>query len=799
MLAAVLAAALVPVAATQPPAADLLDDRGLDAALAALEASPRVRVETLGWSHQGRPIRIVVVAEPGVLAALGSHEALAARLAGPHVSHPSLAEPRIEEVDVSALAAGAHLPVMFAGDSWGHEAATVEGLVKAARTLAFDDTEEVAEALSGSVALIVPLMNPDGRAAALEEWRRTPLSNGDAGIGNAYGFLINRDFVHATQPESRAVVEAILSRRPVVVVDHHEDAFHLGVDLNEVCFVEPFEPGFDVEEHPATRAAIVELGRAVAARWRQRGFRALFDPSGDRRFAPVPPPGEGLSPVAGSAGRLNLAASLHGIVSFITESARTPGSQSWEDRVEQRAAAVLAVLRAVSADPARYAGAVYARRLDEARRAGDRFVVVPEAGQPRDGLSALLDVLRLHRVSVFRTTAPYPALVVPLAQDEAGMARHLLAPVRSRLNELPPALGLEVRRSEELPEGERAAFRAAPLGPAWLVPAPRAREDAEAYAAEPTVRATALVNRLLAAGAATVSLEADRYRLRGNGRAIVWEAARLGVALEALPAVASESAAGARRRPPTVAVYAGQGVAREDWGEIAGALEAGEFPYRLVDDRELPRAGALDGVDALVVGQGSAQEIVAGWDPEAVTRRSPWEPAEPSHGIGPAGLDAIRRFVEAGGTYVGVGGGGALLAGTEYLGLTDAEMIASDVGLGQVRLRRVAPASPVLFGFPARITAFFNGPPGPPGRGAAFRAGEATVAVYDGARDVPGEQSFVSTELFAPGPEAAAAVVHERRGRGDVVLFGVSPAFRGEWRNTFRLLYDALYLAPDAR
>src|SRR5258706_214190 len=86
---------------------------------------------------------------------------------------------RLAGEDPELLARGGHLPVLFAGDSWGHEASQVEGLLKAARTLAFDEGEDVRQALSKTIALIIPLMNPDGRAAALREWRKTPLSNGD--------------------------------------------------------------------------------------------------------------------------------------------------------------------------------------------------------------------------------------------------------------------------------------------------------------------------------------------------------------------------------------------------------------------------------------------------------------------------------------------------------------------------------------------------------------------------------------------------------------------------------------------
>lgn len=618
----------------------------------------------------------------------------------------------------------------------------------------------------------------------------TPLSNGDSGAGNAYGFLLNRDFVHGTQPEARGVIETVMKWRPVAVVDEHEDMFNLGVRLPEVCFVEPFASGLDVEEHPLTRAAIVDLGGAVAARWRKLGFKVLHNEEGDNRFAPRPAPGKELNPLAGSAGRLNLMATLHGIPSFITESARTPGSQSWRDRVEQKASAVLATLAEVSARPERYAKAIHERHLAEAEVAGDRFVVIPEKEQPSDGLEELLGLLELHRVSVYRTASPYPAFVVPLGQAETRIARHLLLGERSNLNEAPPALGVRVVSSESLSATDRRAFREARNEPAVLTrPAPP-EVEAGTYAARPTVRSTALVNRLLASGGAYVYRQSDRFHISGGRGAVGWEARKLGVPLQ--PAVPTPGPAQPPLRLPRTALYAGQGIPHFESGEIAWALEQGGFPYRRLETNDLSLADA----DVLIVPNGSAAEIVNGWNPEASSRKAPWQVHEPAQGIGERGLESIRRFVEAGGTYVGLGGGGALLSGKDYLRIATVEMVPAAVGIGQVRLKVVQSDSPLLFDCPRDgvFPAFFAAPPGSPEGGYAFRRGEGAVAVYDGARELREELSFTSTEPLSAA-SGNAAIVHQRFGRGQVVLFGIAPAFRGQWKSSFRLLYNAMYLS----
>ena len=121
------------------------------------------------------------------------------------------------------------------------------------------------------------------------------------------------------------------------------------------------------------------------------------------------------------------------------------------------------------------------------------------------------------------------------------------------------------------------------------------------------------------------------------------------------------------------------------------------------------------------------------------------------------------------------------------------------MGLGLARLRPVRSDSPLWFGYPEanRLTVFFFGPPGSPEGGFAFEADETAVALYDGADEFPEELSFITTEPL----EAAsgnAALVHEDYGKGRVVLFGFAPTFRGQWKETFRFLYNALYLSSGS-
>ena len=350
-------------------------------------------VTTIGRSAGNRPIPLLAITAPGGSAADWQQRARA--VAGPTVRYTTLSSRSVDEVPLDKALAAARLPVLVAGASWGHEAAQVEGLLAAAEFLATDRSPATERLLSRVVVLIVPLMNPDGRDQAIAEWTRTPLSNGDSGVGNGNGFMLNRDFVHQTQPESKPLLDLVRAWRPVIGIDEHEDVNRLGLAVSEVAFVPPYMPGFDVEEEAGMRAAITAVGDAIASRWRAAGHAIVHDPSGDRRWVPLPPRGSGeLNPVAGSSGRLEFLFNIHSVVGLITESARTPGTQTWDARVDQKKLAALAAAQIAADDPMSIVKAIRSRRevTSGAGRAG-AFVAIPHdqpAGADRSELIRLL-------------------------------------------------------------------------------------------------------------------------------------------------------------------------------------------------------------------------------------------------------------------------------------------------------------------------------------------------------------------------------------------------------------------------
>ena len=161
----------------------------VDFCAALAKRSPTVRVETFGTSHEGRPLPLVVVADPPV-------------------SSPEEAA-RSGKLVVLAFAN------IHAGEVDGKEA-----LLALARDLAAEKGHAL---LKDLVILLVPILNADGNEKI--DPKNRPRENGPtAGAGtreNAQALDLNRDFVKLESPEVRALVKLVTAWDPVVVVDCH--------------------------------------------------------------------------------------------------------------------------------------------------------------------------------------------------------------------------------------------------------------------------------------------------------------------------------------------------------------------------------------------------------------------------------------------------------------------------------------------------------------------------------------------------------------------------------------------------
>lgn len=188
--------------------------------------SDRVHVLEYARSFQRRPLSVAIISSPENLARLESIRAELAELADPRSTDPARAAEIIQHAPaVAYIAHSIHGNELSGGDA---ALGLIYGLI------ASNDPVNL-QRLQDSIVIVDPLMNPDGRARALADLRSfrgaepsfdgQQLSRGASwpnGRGNHYSFDLNRDWIFASQPETRGRLTFLQNWHPLVFVDAHE-------------------------------------------------------------------------------------------------------------------------------------------------------------------------------------------------------------------------------------------------------------------------------------------------------------------------------------------------------------------------------------------------------------------------------------------------------------------------------------------------------------------------------------------------------------------------------------------------
>ena len=138
-------------------------------------ASDRVRLETIGRTHEGRPMHLASIGYPAP-------------------------RPRAQIADSAS--------VFIMCSIHGGERSGREACLMLLRELAFSNDPRIIDILRNATILINPAANPDGQSVG----RRTNTANQD----------LNRDSLMIRHPETFAIAEAVRDLQPELIVDAHE-------------------------------------------------------------------------------------------------------------------------------------------------------------------------------------------------------------------------------------------------------------------------------------------------------------------------------------------------------------------------------------------------------------------------------------------------------------------------------------------------------------------------------------------------------------------------------------------------
>ena len=784
-------------------------------ALAA--ASPNVEVRRYGETVEGRPLLQVVIARTDYLT----------RLDDVLARNRELADPATTEARAREIAATTPAVLYFSYGVHGNESSSSEAAMWTAWDLA---RGAVGAVLDSAVVVIDPAVNPDGRDRYVDWYRQAvgiePNPNPESrehvepwpgGRYNHYLFDLNRDWAWVTQPETQVRLATWDYWTPQVHVDFHE------MSPTSSYFFFPATPPIN----PIYPPHILEWGRyfgaANAAAFDQQGW-AYYSAEGFDLFYP---------------GYGDTWPSLQGAIGMTYEQAgggsaglvyRRPDGTllTLRDRAEHHRTTGIATLRAASA---RKTDLVldFARFHRTQGQGSDDILLVPGSSPART--DALVALLRAQGIEVHRATRSFRADArphsgfperdqfpagtyrVPARQRRGRLAVTLLQP-ETVLDatfsydvsawSLPFAYGVEAHRVRSVPD---AGWQAA------AAPAPSARAAAAqvyGYLVPPSTAAwTAVIRYVEAGGRARVLDEA--FTIAGRQ----WPA---GAIFLPRGGVADY---GRKLNESGVLAYAeAVTTGRADSGHDLGTDEA----YTV----QVPELALLSGPGTNPSSFGSHWfflERTAGLKFDALqldrvpsARLSKYqvmiapEMSRPDERV----TEAVRSWVQAGGTLIAVGSGARSLGATiadiklredpEPNDDREAKLERALKGREQRELEQweqqvpgtilpltLDPAHPLAFGAgiegdPARMFVLHTG-------GSAFEPSESIESVgYFDAR--LRKTSGVISEQNLGTLERGAWLVTRSVGRGRVILFADDPLFRHFWYSAWQPYLSAILIGP---
>lgn len=710
-------------------------------------ASDRVQVRELGRTTNGAAFIAAFISSPANLARLRALRDIQRLLADPRLDRDSAA--------TETLFRHGKVFVLITSSIHSTEVGGFFSPLDIAYRLATDTTAATRSILDNAVVILVPSLNPDGVTIVSRWYNQTLGSNAEGAnppeLYHRYaGHDNNRDWYAFTQIETRLVVDSLYDVwHPQVTLDLHQQGRY-GSRIFVPPYMNPAEPNVD----PLLLQGDNALGLAIAWQMTAEGFSGVAVNSLYDAWTPA----RAFQHYHGAVRILTetASASLATSVTVPAESLQAglgvdPRSASWNfvapwpggpwtlaDIVRYQTASAMALLDQVGRNRERWLRTSW-QVLDRASRGWPDWpwaFVIPTAGQNETAVGTLLEVLRRAQVEVRAALGSFTlgferffpgTYVVVLRQPYAAFAKALLE------RELYPDL------------------REYPGGP------PQRPYDVTAHdlALLLGVRVLAAADSLPVGLSAPVTAPPPLYRvhgLSGGGPGMV----RVGVYRS----------------------YA----ASMDEGWTRWTFDSFGVPYESLVDSTIRAGNLASRFDAIILPSQNPRALLDGLSPRRY-------PARLAGGMGAAGVQALRDFVDAGGTLIALNESCNFAIGALDLPVADAlsDLLPTDFyAPGSILRLQLDTSQALAEGMPAQSIAWFESGP-------AFDVRDPTrVKVVGRFPADPGDVLLSGWLLGASRLAGKAALVEVRRGRGRVILFGFRPQYRGQSLATYPLLFNAI-------
>jgi len=791
-------------------------------------ATNRVSVELPGTSTEGKPYIVVAVSAPENLQlnARARNRVLLGKLWDPR----GLADDEAELILDEARTVGIVLATQHSNEI-GAALMTME----LAHDLATSNDPGVTEILANTITLLVPSHNPDG-VQMIADWYRRWLGTEFEGceipwLYHPYvGHDNNRDWFMLTQAETKLYVDLHNREHPQAVFDMHQMG-RFGPRFMVPPFIDPLDPNQD----PVIQQGFSALGAHIAQRLTANGkagvvTNAIFD-----NYSPSLAYGN----YHGSVDLLSEAASAK-LATTVTvkeddlndEYGIDPRNRTWNQPLPWKGGewslreivlydkiAARGFIEHLARNRAQWLAdyATVARTLTTRTEKPYAFAFPSDQLDPGTTVE-LLQTLQRGLVEVREATADveldgitYPAgtRIVRLDQPAGAFAKTLLEvqaypdlrqwpggppkrPYDIAGHTLPIQMGVQAIQVDR-PLGESLPLKLLDPLPSWPGTVEEAA-DANAWVID--ARANASVRALNAL------LEEDIPVFRVRHRA-VQAALRTGDYLilmsdrtrEQMTTLAESTGATVRRvrldaeqttwrqssvrlglyRPLTACI---------DEGWARWVLEEYGTPYTTLRNADIRQGNLRDRFDVLLIPEMTPHDALHGRG-EKTRDKDPY-PLEYQGGLGESGMEALRRFVDAGGTLIAIDRSTrAIIDGLALPVRNPLRSIKDDAFYCPGSLLRVIIDTnhPLGLGLPRDTAVLFM-------NSMAFEGtGSETTLVGRYPISDPKLSGWILGPEHLEGKGALADVEY---GDGRVVLIGFRPYFRAQTRGTYRVLFNAI-------
>lgn len=796
----------------------LLDSATILAYFQALDrTSPRLVVQTLGKSTLGRPFWMAVISAPENLQNLNNWIKIQGQLADPRA---------LVDAQARRIMKDAKVIVSINCSIHPREVGPSQMSLELAYKLANDNSAETLAILQNVILLLIPTHNPDGLDLICEWYKKfqnTPFAGGPYPFLDHYycGHDINRDWILQSQKETRITVDKVYNVwHPHIAFDLHQMGY-----FGARMFLPPYADPWDENVSPILQAQATALGAAIAAEMTAKGFPGIVHQSGFDAYAPsraylfyhggVRFLGEIASAMLATPIRLKPEELQRGASFSVTERAALlpmpwkGGVWRLGDIVDYGFHASWALLKQAALNRADWISRSHAVLKESATERDNAMVfIIPPRQADAYTLHELLKILQagqveIHqardKVAVSGTLYPEGSFLIPVTQPYGSYAKTILekrtyrgvlagdedAPYDVSTYNMAVSLGVKVLQGEGEIYGNYEKM--GPVKP--LQGSVSETPEGEGYFLDyRNLGAVKVINRLLAAKIPVYWLkESLRTMTAAWPAGTVWVKSDSTRLLKDLAHIYHVQFVAGRFRTPQVGLQLSAPriglynsfLADSDEGWTRYVLESFDFKYERLLNNAIQRGDLRNQFDVIILPSQSAERLLEGAKPKEM-------PDMFCGGIGKEGMVALAHFIEDGGTLIALNQ--ACILPVAYWGLP-VRNVTADIPRTQLYIpgaflrSTLAPNTPLGYGVPADLALFVDNSP-------AFvvESGEAAL-IY------PAEGLLV--DGYARGEAALtgrAALAQVNKGMGRILLYGFRPQFRGQTQNTFKLLFNGLYL-----